>query len=146
MAFDRNNAADLAALKSEVQTDPAARGYAAVAGDTSALLKLLNEDSGESVQIPTEDLDIPDIAAVIDATEYAALSEYDKEWVRMFINQPVEIQLKQFQTKFLAIFPQGSVTLAAVVALRDRTGSRAEKLFGAGTEINRSQWIAARDS
>lgn len=146
MPFDREDAADLAALKSEVETDPAARGYAAALANTSQLLQLINENSGEAVQIPTEDLDIPDIAAVIDPTEYGLLSDYDKEWVKMFINQPSEVMLKPFQSKFLQIFGGGSTTRTAVLNLRDTTGSRADKLFGVGTTITRQDWLAARDS
>ena len=143
MPFDQSNAADLTALKTEVETDPSGRGYIAQAGNTFQQVDLLNEDIGAAVTVPTEDLNIPDIAAVIDATEYGALSDYDKEWVKMFINQPVEIGLKQFQAKFLSLFGNGSATRTAALALKDKTGSRAEELFGAGTRITRGDLLEA---
>ena len=70
MSFNRNDPADLLTLKTEVNTDPTAMDYAA-AGNTSALLKKLNDPaenvSGDTINRPTEELDVPDIAAAIDA-------------------------------------------------------------------------------
>jgi len=150
MAFDRNDPADLAALKSEVENDPTGQDYAAVAGQTKKILGLLNDPeqnvSNDTINRPTEELDIPGIAAVIDEAEFAALSEYDKAWVTMFINRPAEVELKQFQSKFLEVFPNGSATRTAALALREKDASRAEVLFGVNTVISRDDWFAARDS
>jgi len=150
MAFDRTDAADLAALKSEVTNDPTGMDYAAVSGQTKPLLELLNDPdkniSNDTINRPTEELDIPDIAAVIDEDEFAALSEYDKVWVTMFINRPAEEMLKPFQSKFLEVFPNGSTTRTAALALREKDASRAEVLFGVNTVISREDWFAARDS
>lgn len=144
--FDVNDPADLAALKAEFDNDPAALGYAAAAGDTSALLALFNDRSiAAAVTIPIEDLDIPDIANVIDPVEYGLLNEYDKQWVIQFINRPASETLAPYQAKFLSVFPGGSTTRTAAIALLNATGSRAEVLFGLGTVITRTDWIAARD-
>lgn len=146
IVFDRENPADLAALKAEIQTDPLLLGYSS-ATTTQGILDIINDQTpAYPVTIPTEDLDIPDVAAVIDPGEFSALGEYDKQWVIMFINQPAEVPLKPLQAKFLSLFGPGSNTRTAVLALRDTTGSRAEVLFGKGTIITRSDYIAARDS
>ncbi len=54
--FDAANPADLAALKSEVNTDPISMGYAAVINQTQPLLKLLNEPENnvgsETIGVP----------------------------------------------------------------------------------------------
>lgn len=148
MSFDRQNTAHLAALKAEVFDDPTGMGYDPTGG-TDALLALLNKPEnnvgGESINRPTEELDIPDIAAVIDSAEFAALSAYDQQWVIMFINRPAEEMLRPYQAKFLQLFGAQSATRAAVLALRAKAASRGEILFGVNTMISREDWFAARD-
>lgn len=149
MAFDRTNPSHLLALKNEVNLDPAGMGYIP-SGGTIDILNLLNlaenNVGGDTVLRPTEELDVPDIAAIISPAEYAALSEYDKEWVKMFINKPAEEMLRPYQSKFLQLFPNGSVTRTAALALRPKPASRSEVLFGVNTFISRDDWFAARDS
>ena len=149
MAFNINNPADLLALKNEIGLDPIGQDYAAAQGGTKIILDKLNVSGqnvgGETINRPVEELDIPDIAAVIDEAEYAALSEYDKEWVKMFIARPADEVLKPYQSKFATIFA-ASTTLTAALALRSKQASRAEVLFGVNTDISRQDWFAARDS
>jgi hypothetical protein len=150
MAFDRNNPTDLQALKSEVETDPTGQDYASASGATQGILEKLNNPaenvSGDTINRPTEELDVPDIAGVIDEGEYSLLNEYNKEWVKMFIKQDPSILLKPYQAKMLDIFPDGSTTRTAILALRQKDASRAEVLWGVNTYISRDDWIAARDS
>lgn len=150
MAFNRENPTHLATLKTEVNADPTGMDYAAAQGETKVILAKLNDPDlnvgNDTINRPTEELDIPDIAAVIDETEYASLSEFDKIWVQMLINQPADVMLKPFQSKFVEVFPNGSATLTAVLALRQKDASRAEVLFGVNTEISKQDWFAARDS
>lgn len=150
MAFDRTDPTDLQALKTEVNDDPNLQGYSSVLGSTGELLKLLNDptlnNGSPTINRPTEELDIPEIAAVIDEAEYAALTEYDKVWVQMFINQAADVMLKPFQSKFMEVFPVASNTTTAALALRAKPASRAEIVFGVNTVISREDWLAARDS
>ncbi len=156
MAFDVNDPADLAALKSEIETDPLAHGYDP--NDTAQLLGIIN-DVAQNLTVPStverslDDVAIPEVSEVIDEAEYAALGEYDKDWTKTFIAQPAggsegtaNITLRPFKGKFLEVFPNGSNTRAAAQALLTVEGSRGESLFGFGTTITRSDWIAARDS
>jgi hypothetical protein len=150
MAFDKTDPADLLALKNEVNLDPTGQDYASAGGATQPILTLLNDPeanvSNDTINRPTEELDIPDIAEVIDPGEYGALGEYDQEWVKMFINRPAEETLRPYQGKFLSIFGAASATRAAALALRQKDASRAEVLFGVNTVITRADWIAARES
>lgn len=150
MAFNRTDPTDLTTLKNEVNTDPNAQGYAAVIDSTGEILKLLNDPAlnqgSPTINRPTEELDVPEIAGVIDGNEYAALGEYDKEWVKMFINQASDVTLKPFQSKFLEVFAIDSNTTIAALALRAKPASRAEIVFGVNTIIGREDWLAARDS
>ena len=142
MSFDRNNNADLQALKSEVLTDPIDRGYVPNGGDV-AIMHLLNEDIGRTVTRSIDDVKVFEVAAVIVPADYDALSDYNKEWVKMFITRPADAKLRDYRVKFQQIFT-GSDTLTAAVALLDVTGSRAEELFGFGTVISSNDIAAAR--
>ncbi len=148
MSFNGENPDHLVELKAEIIGDPIGQDYAAADDVTKDILGKLNDPAqnvgADIVNRPTEDLDIPDIAAVIDEGEYAALSAYDQEWVKMFINRPAEVKLKPYQAKFLALFGSGSATLTATLALRPKPGSRAEKLWGVNSFITRANLIAAR--
>ncbi len=153
MAFDITDPADLAALQTEVLTDPLAHGYDP--DDTAQLLGIIN-DVAQNLTVPStvnrslDDVAIPEVSEVIDETEYAALGEYDKDWTKTFIAQPAGDQasttLRPFKGKFLEVFPNGSNTRTAAQALLTVEGSRGESLFGFGTVITRDDWIAARDS
>ena len=147
MAFNPELSADLLALKTRVMTDPDSVGYGAVLNDTAALLDLLNNPTknttGGTVDTPVEALDILDLAAVIVPSEYALLSDFDKEWVKMFINRPVDERLKPYQAKIQSVFA-GTATLTAMLALRTRPSSQAEDEFGVGTVITRKHLVAAR--
>lgn len=146
MAFDITNNADLLALRSEVETDPAGVGYAAVSGNQAALVELVNNKTTTQVTRPVDDIDVSQVAAVIDTGEYDALSAYDKEWVKMLIARPANTSLKAFKNKFLEIFPNGTQTRTDAVALQQVDGSRAEVLFGYGTVITALDWHAARQA
>ena len=149
MGFDRTNSADLAALKTEVEANPAGMAYV-TPGPTAPLVAILNDPESNvtnaTVQRPTEELDIPEIAGVIDSTEYAALDSYGQRWVQMFIGRAADVVLRPYQSKFLELFGDGSATRTAAIALRTKDASRAEELFGVNTVISREDWIAARDS
>lgn len=139
--FDRTDPADLTALKTEVNTDPLTIGY--VIDPTATLISQLNAKN-YTVQRAIDDVDIYEVAAVINDAEYDALPAYGKEWVKMFIVQPEGIKTSNYKTKFLELFPNGSVTRTAAIALLDVPGSRAEVLFGYGTVITRDDWAEAR--
>ena len=79
-------------------------------------------------------------------SEYAALLEYDKEWVKMFINRPADEPLKPHQAKFFVLFGNPSVTRTAMLALISKPASRAAIISHVNTVISRDDWIAARDS
>ncbi len=144
--FDASDPADLAALKSEVETDPIGQDYASAQGGSAIVLGKLNDpgqnSGGESINRLVGDLQVPEIAGVIDEAEYASLNEYQKEWVKMFIAQSADVTLRQFVEKFTDIF-DGSQTLIDALALRDKLASRAEVLFGVNSIITRQSLGAA---
>ena len=145
MAFDRTDPADLAALKTEVNTDPIGIGYDP-AGPTAQLLQLLNDPSnnvnGDTVARPF------DAAAMLDALDPTELDAQQTEggagdYINALLNYQGDIS--PYKAKFRSMFAANSAT---VVALDAQTAplSRAEVLFGQYTTISRDDWFAARDS
>jgi hypothetical protein len=156
MSFDRNDQADLTALKNEVDNDPLGIGYAPDAG-TSIFLDLLNAKNYtvEKPLVSSADFrgNTPfDAFGRLQSDDQNCLvwktgsNGYDHE------NVPVTDDIKQK----LAGDP---VAADSIWAVQDRTemnavmsalinvpGSRAEVLFGYGTLITRDDWFAARDN
>ena len=149
MAFDRNDSANLAALKSEVLTDPIGMGYAPVVENTSQLLKLLNDPAnnvgGETVD---EELTAEILLDVIDTSELGSnqVDAGELEWLKMVFHYALQgYDIEKYRAKITGIFQQNSATNQAIDALQ-RSLSRAEVLFGPGTVLGREDWFAARDS
>ena len=151
MAFDNTDPADLQSLQTEVNTDPTSIGYTPT--PTDDLLDQLNtfeaNDAGTGSTDSTRSLDdvaVSEVAEVIDEAEYAALDEYDKDWVKTLIAQPEETTLRPYKGKFLEVFPNGTTTRTNATALLTvSNSSRAEVLYGWGTVITSADWSAARD-
>jgi hypothetical protein len=147
--FDKTEPADLAALKSEVNTDPISMGYVPDAMDDGVIFLINDVDSNqapEQINRPLEEVKTSEVAGVIDATEYDGLTAYDKAWVDQFISRGEDEVLTPHKDKFLAVFGAGSVTRTAALALLPKDATRAEVLFGINTVITNADWVAARDS
>lgn len=125
------------ALKTELQTDPTAIGYASLlaAGNHTALAAALNlvraTISVFRGVIPTWEL----LSCVV-KTEYAALTASDKQLFQIVLScGEVDTTDSGIQTMLGSIYPNPSTTRTAMIARASRTGSRAEQLFGTGTAI-----------
>lgn len=152
MGFDRTKAADLAALKSEVNTDPLGMGYAAVIGNTLAVLNLLN-DPANNVETPK-----PTGAAAISANRLLeliypeAISSQDQFKLQLVFegSSGLDADVSNFRTQIAGL----STALNNAIQAEVRDLSRAEVLFGGvdangvyeTVNINRDDWIAARES
>lgn len=156
MPFDRNDPADLLALKTEITTDPTGIGYD-LNGNTDAQVALANAKN------PATPVSKPKISsALLRATctfdAYNALSIDEQEWIRWMTgsngfeeeNIPVTTDLRTQLTgpgsASIWATAQRTEMNAAMLDLIDVPGSRMEVLFGFGTTINTTDWIAARDS
>lgn len=152
MAFDRNDPADLASLKSEVLTDPIAMGYSP--DSTQDTLKKLNDpDNNVGDGSPGQETEVSrvfDAAAMMDAldpTEYDAQQTVTgaPNYVHTLVEMAAFGDISAYKAKFRSMFAGNSATVAALDAQVQQI-SRAEALFGAGTNISRDDWFAARDS
>jgi len=148
MGFDRTNTANLLALKTEEATDPIAMGYAAVRGQTKGTLNFFNR-GGKNVGNETTPRKLTTRrflnTLVVNDLNAAGVSNGEKRFLESFLNRDLDEVIEPWRAKIIASFATGSATEAAI-ATDVRKQSRAEVLFGLGTEITREDWITARDS
>ncbi len=157
MSFDNSDPNDLAALKSEVEVDPTALGYAAVIAETDALLALLNDKNPATIVSKP----VIDPALVRGATTfegYDGLGIDEQEWLRwmtgangsnggesLVVTTDLRARLTDGNNSIWAAADRNAMN-AAQLDIIDVPGSRAEILWGYGTNISRADWFAARDS
>ena len=149
-------AAQLAALKSEIQTDPLTYGYPAVIAQHNTLADLINKvrdgsDGEAAITIRRTDISVADVYAAIEVADYAALpgsptaAQLSTErrylgWLSGLAAFDTVRLLNDDGTdappmvNFKAMFPV-SGTRTRLTALASRFGSRAEQLFGIGTVV-----------
>ena len=149
MSFDRNDPADLLALKDEVNNDPLGLGYDP-AGGTSDILDLLNAKN-YTVSKPT--IDPSDVKSSTTYAAYDGLAIDEQEWLRWMTDTDVLVVTTDLQTRLAGAGTTSIWGVAdrtemvnAMTALIDVPGSRAEVLFGYGTVISDADWFAGRDS
>jgi hypothetical protein len=159
MAFDINNPTDLAALKSEVNTDPDTLGYDPT-GPTQDILDTINlKRAAYTISKPAISQGAVRAATTLDA--YANLGIDEQPWLawitgsnggaeeNLIITADLRLQLTDAEgdgTNSIWHATSRTAMNAAMLDLIDVDGSRAENLFGFGEVINRTEWAAARDS
>ena len=158
--FDINDPADLAALKTEITTDPNTYGYDPTSTYTG-ILDIINEKRG-TITVSKPFISPIDIKKETTYDAYNNLAIDEQEWLRWMTadvsgqeNLAVTSDLRDRLTGVTGGSATGDSIWAvadratfepAMLSLIDVDGSRAEELFGYGTTISRNDWIAARDS
>ena len=145
MAFDVNNPADVAALKTELTTDPVGVGYN-VQGSVSRLVFLVNDpDSntgglgrGETTQETLTVRRLWELAAdnPDDLTPHGNFSAGDQFVMQQIfeISSTLDDDLSWARDRIINLFPANDGIVASINALI-RVLSRAEVLFGVGTVL-----------
>ena len=139
MAFDRTDPADLAALQTEVSTDPISMGYDP-AGGTNQLLKLLNDPAnnvgGDQSFRP---FDYSALMDALDPTDFEAQQTVAgaATYSHMLLEISAYADISTYKTKWRSMFAGNSNTVTALDA-QVVDLSRAEVLFGQGTVITRA--------
>ncbi len=153
MAFDKNDPADLAALKSEEADDPIGMDYAGAGTNDRKILALFNEaDKNVQDPVPTTGVTLT-VEVLFDemvAEEFGGnqVDQGEMMWITAILNfLPVEPDkdIEKWKAKIIALLPNNSLTEENIDALL-RDMSRAEVLFGVDTFITQNDWVAARDS
>jgi hypothetical protein len=127
------------ALKSELQNDPQALGYATYisSGADENLAVILNTVRG-TITLLRDSVPRRDVFDAFVPTEVAALSSVQLQALELvMLMDPVNFASANTRTFLANIFPIATAptTHANLVALATRNGSRAEQLFGIGTVI-----------
>lgn len=129
------------ALKTEVTTDPKALGLVAMTDDAAAA-KLNQVGASAEVLSDRKVLESWEVMNAIDPTEWSTVNAShtpaQKEWFDDLISSgKVDASNARIRAGLGAMFPAGAapVTRAALLALIDRSCSRAEKVFGAGAFV-----------
>jgi hypothetical protein len=154
MAFDVNDPVDLLALKNEVNNDPLALGYAPESGNVTNIINILNT---KNYTVSKPKISAADIRSATTYDAYNNLSIDEQEWIRWMTgsngfdqeNVTVTQDLRDRLTDGTnSIWAAGDRTAmnAAMLALIEVPGSRAEVLFGYGTTLNKNDYTTARDS
>ena len=131
-------AIDLVALKNELQTDPASLGYALMItkGDDAGPTRLLNTPAGTAFF--RSDVTMHDIVAAIAPADFAAITALQIAKLQLMFSgvTAIDLTVPSVRQILQAIMAGASApTLAALVAMAKRSGSRAETLFGVGITV-----------
>lgn len=153
MSFDKTNTVDLVTLRDEELNDPIGMGYALVTGITRKTMDLLNnplkniglEETDETL---TSDLLLSSIEPDDLTIDVSKFTQGKSDWLAMLLaaSEGLTADLTVNRDKILALFnetPQ-TTTYTNLAALKRRL-SRVEVLFGEGTVISKTDWVAARD-
>jgi len=132
---------DYAALKTELDTDPTGRGYAA-ASDIAAA-ELLNEVQG-GITVNVTSVLMAEVLEAIVPADWVALTDGERAGLLLYASQdtlnPNAANVVDAFTTFFAATP----TLTALNALQTRNGSRAEELWGENVVIHHIDVAIAR--
>ena len=151
MAFNRNDPADLLALKNEVNNDPIAMGYAAVVDESlTELLLLLNEPINNATpEDGATTLTCEDLLKMLFAENISAGDQFRVQLI-FEMTEGADSDISRFKPEISAL----DTGLANAINAHTRALSRAEILFSDPdvngvkefVSISRDDWIAARDS
>ncbi len=127
--------ADLAALTTELTTDPNGVGYGA---DPAVNATLINAAS-VAVQISRGLIPSHEVVSATVFSELAGAQNPDRSRQNLYIALTgageVDTDDQNTLDAFMEIFGPGTVTRTNLSALRTRDGSRAEELFGKGAVV-----------
>ena len=154
MSFDRNDPADLLALKNEVTTDPLGLGY-----DTNANVTQITEIiNSKDFTVSKPKISSALVRSTCTYDAYNGLAIDEQEWLtwmtgsngyeeeNMTVTDDLRTQLAGSGSDSIWAVADRTAMVSAMTALIDVPGSRAEVLFGYGTSISTSDWTTARDS
>lgn len=135
----------MAALMAEITNDPKGLGYAAQSGDAYLVSNLLNTSpepiaAGQQEQIYRSRSDTQDLLACIILTEFAALTQANRDYLTAMFSQPqVHTGNANVRTQLAGIFAAGTTSRTNLIAAAQKDASRAEALWGDGFHVTVQQ-------
>lgn len=136
--------AQLPALKTELTTDPKSLGLVALSGVEAAAKLNLAGASVETLPIETV-VDSWRIVSCVTFTDWGALAAADRQLLQIIVSaNRVDIGNANIRSLFQSLFGAATTTRANLLALVNKSVSRAEKLFGTGVFIGEHDVLRAR--
>jgi len=136
----------IAALHTELTTDPVSMGYATLLqkANDQGVADLINSlTSAGAASVFRNDMRSQEFLNCITTTDFAALTQLNTSKLTMVLGPGVlDATNANLRAAVQALF--SGATLTAMQAIVSRTGSRAEALWGTGTVITAQQVGAAR--
>ena len=126
---------DLALLKTEITTDPAALGYAGKTDEQISNLMNAETGTGSNFEINRKDVTGAQIAAAMVPSEFTALTASDRAYVQCLASVAVPIKANEIRSDMMNMFPTGGgspkpLTRAKIDEVFKITVSRAVKVLG----------------
>jgi hypothetical protein len=132
----------IAALRTEIDTDPKALGYATLKLQTNgpeAVAAKLNEVGASAETLFKSYVPLEDMLAEIVFSEYSGWSAAQKTNIDQFLRGlRIRTGSANMRTTLGALIPTGA-SRTAMVALASRSATRAEILFGEGVRVTDQQ-------
>ena len=128
------SAADLLAIKSELTNDPLTLGLTTNPSDDEANANKLNLVRSQC-QVDRESIPVSDVVKAIDADEFIALSQPQRDYVALITNGG-SVNPKsggEVREALLQFFGSASETRASLTLLLTESASRITQLYKAGT-------------
>jgi hypothetical protein len=135
----------MAALMSEVNSDPKGLGYASQSGNSDAIAVLMNTSpepiaTANQEQIYRARIASNDLMAGIVLSEFAALTQANRDYCTMlFSTDYVNSGDPNVRTQLAAIFVSGATSRTNLIAAAQKNASRAEALWGDGYRVTAQQ-------
>lgn len=149
--FNANDPTQLAALKTELVTDPKALGYAPriASGDHSALATLLNSTYAAAGNIQLGEVPCYLVRAAISLADWRLLTAEERAYLHMLLDgELVNLSLGMVDNNLVqaggiwapgtgagSAQARGLDSRARLVSLKQRKATRAEELWGLDTQV-----------
>lgn len=129
------------ALRTELLTDPLARGYAGMTDEAAA-----NDLNTPNRQPNRDTITAALLIGAIVKSEFDSLSAANKTYIQTVLNVSGEITITtQLRTDLSEVFGAATATRANIVSALKRFSSRCEELFGHGAVCDYQDVYAARN-
>jgi hypothetical protein len=149
--FSQNDPVQLAALKTELTTNPKALGYAPhiTSGNHAALAAILNATYPAAGNIQLGDVPCHKVRSCISLADWAAITPEQRTYLHMLLDgETVNLSdgmVDDNLVKAGGIWPPGTTlnSRARIVAMKQKKATRAEELFGLDASIQHPAVSAA---
>ena len=124
-------------LRTELTTDPTGLGYAAqiALGNDAQLAEMVNQVR-TTITVFRNDVQSWELLASTVKADWDALAAGDKDLYQALIAAGrLDATRSSLRNLITALFPAGSTTRTNLQAIAQRTGSRAEQLWGAAVSV-----------